>query len=80
MPNPLQQRTPPSDGSAFHGWRYAAIAATMNFLAAGLYGRGFSIYFLPLARDLGLSYTTTSLIFGFATLVKGECRPPWRAT
>ncbi len=69
-------RSPPSsDGSAFHGWRYAAIASTMNFLAAGLYGRGFSVYFLPLARDLSLSHTATSLIFGFATLEGGVQAP-----
>ena len=69
-------RSPPSsDGSEFHGWRYAAIASTMNFLAAGLYGRGFSIYFLPLARDLSLSHTATSLIFGFATLEGGVQAP-----
>ena len=75
MLNPLLGRTPSGDGSAFHGWRYAAIAATMNFLAAGLYGRGFSVYFLPLARDLGLSHTATSLIFGFATLEGGVQAP-----
>ena len=69
-------RSPPSsDGSAFHGWRYAAIASTMNFLAAGLYGRGFSVYFLPIARDLSLSHTATSLIFGFATLEGGVQAP-----
>ena len=75
MLNGLLRRPTSTDGSAFHGWRYAAIAATMNFLAAGLYGRGFAVYFLPLARDLGLSYTTTSLIFGFSTLEGGVQAP-----
>lgn len=63
------------DEPTFHGWRYAAIGATMNFLAAGLYGRGFSVYFLPLARDLHLSHTSTSLIFGFSTLEGGLQAP-----
>ncbi len=75
MLNGPRDRPPTSDGSVFHGWRYAAIASTMNFLAAGLYGRGFSVYFLPLARDLSLSHTATSLIFGFATLEGGVQAP-----
>ena len=75
MLNPLLPRPSSSDGSAFHGWRYAAIAATMNFLAAGLYGRGFSVYFLPLLRDFGLNHTTTSFIAGLATLEGGVQAP-----
>lgn len=64
-----------SGGAPFHGWRYAGIGAMMNLMAAGLYGRGFSVYFLPLARDLGLSHTGTSLIFGFSTLEGGLQAP-----
>jgi len=71
----LLHRRRSSDDTTFHGWRYAAIGATMNFMAAGLYGRGFSVYFLPLARDLGLSHTTTSLIFGFSSLEGGLQAP-----
>ncbi len=71
----LRRRHASSDGSEFHGWRHAAIGATMNFMAAGLYGRGFSVYFLPLARDLSLSHTGTSLIFGLATLEGGVQAP-----
>lgn len=55
----------------FLGWWMAAIGATTNAIAAGLFGRGFSLYFLPLSRDLGLSRTATSLIFGFSALEGG---------
>ena len=49
----------------------AAIGATTNALASGLFGRGLSLYFLPLARDLQLSHTATSLVFGFSALEGG---------
>ena len=63
-----QDRRPRRDRAPFHGWRYAAIGATMNGLMAGVYGRGFSVYFLSLARDLNLSHTSTSLLFGLSAL------------
>lgn len=47
----------------------------MNGLAAGLYGRGFSVYFLALARDLNLNHTSTSLIFGLSALEGGIQSP-----
>ena len=43
----------------------------MNALSSGFYGRGFTVYFLPLARDMSLSHTATSLIFGFSALEGG---------
>ena len=43
----------------------------MNALGSGFYGRGFTVYFLPLARDMSLSHTATSLIFGFSALEGG---------
>ena len=75
MIDDMTRRRGSGGGAPFHGWRYAAIGAVMNLMAAGLYGRGFSVYFLPLARDLGLSHTWTSLIFGFSTLEGGLQAP-----
>ena len=70
-----QDRRPRRDRAPFHGWRYAAIGATMNGLMAGVYGRGFSVYFLSLARDLNLSHTSTSLLFGLSALEGGIQSP-----
>ena len=62
-------------GRPFLGWRMAAIGATTNAIASGLFGRGLSLYFLPLARDLDLSRTATSLVFGFSALEGGVQGP-----
>ena len=68
-PQARRERTP------FHGWRFAAIGACMNGLIAGLYGRGFSVYFLALANDLKLSHASTSLVFGLSALESGLQSP-----
>ncbi len=47
----------------------------MNGLIAGLYGRGFSVYFLALANDLRLSHASTSLVFGLSALESGLQSP-----
>ena len=52
-----------------------AIAAANQFLAGGFYGVGFSVYFLPLTRDLGLSRTEISLAFSLRTLEGGFHAP-----
>ena len=62
-------------GRPFRGWRMAAIGATTNAIASGLFGRGLSLYFLPLSRDLSLSSTATSMIFGFTALEGGVQGP-----
>ena len=57
--------------SIFYGWWIAAAAAIMNAFSSGLYSTGFTVYFLPLARDLHLSRTATSFVFGFSRLEGG---------
>ena len=64
-----------TDETRFYGWWYAGIGSTLNALGSGFYGRGFGVYFLPLSRDLGLSHTSTSLIFGFASIEAGIQAP-----
>ena len=59
----------------FHGWRFATIGASMNALISGLYGRGFTVYFLSLANDLKLSHASTSLVFGLSALESGLQSP-----
>ena len=67
-PSPLKRlRSRP----IFHGWWIALAGALMNALSSGFYSTGFTVYFLPLARDLNLSHTATSLVFGMSRLEGG---------
>ncbi len=55
----------------FYGWWIIAAGGALNALAGGTYWNGFSIYFLPVTRDLGLSRAATSLAYGLARLEGG---------
>jgi MFS family permease len=50
----------------FYGWRMIAVGSALRILGGGLYYYGFSIFFLPLSQDLGLSRAATSLVFSLA--------------
>lgn len=50
----------------YYGWRMIALGASIRMLAGGLHMYGFTIFFLPLSRDLGLSRAATSLAFSLA--------------
>lgn len=43
-----------------------AVGSALRILGGGLYYYGFSIFFLPLSRDLNLSRAATSLVFSLA--------------
>ena len=43
-----------------------AVGAALRVLGGGLYFYGFSVFFLPLSQDLGLSRAATSLVFSLA--------------
>src|ERR1044071_8341669 len=51
---------------AFYGWRMVAVGSVLRVLGGGLYFYGFSVFFLPLSQDLGLSRAATSLVFSLA--------------
>ncbi|MDP6228513.1 MAG: hypothetical protein QF714_12560, partial [Dehalococcoidia bacterium] len=55
----------------FYGWWIVAVGCIFNTLAGGTYWTGFSVYFLPVTRDLKLSRATTSLAYGLARLEGG---------
>lgn len=55
----------------FHGWWITLAGSLMNALSSGLYGTGFTVWFLPLSRDLNLSSTATSMVFSFSRLEGG---------
>ncbi|MBI2917936.1 MAG: MFS transporter [Chloroflexi bacterium] len=53
-------------GRFFFGWRMVALAGVLRFLAGGFHVFGFSVFFLPISRDLELSRAATSLLFSLA--------------
>ena len=50
----------------FYGWRMVAASSALRVLGAGLHSFGFTVFFLPLSRDLNLNRTSTSLAFSLA--------------
>ncbi|MBI4489053.1 MAG: MFS transporter [Deltaproteobacteria bacterium] len=50
----------------FYGWRMVALASGIRILGGGLHLYGFTVFFLPLSQDLGLSRAATSLAFSLA--------------
>ena len=50
----------------FYGWRMVAAGCAMRMLGGGFHLYGFTIFFLPITRELGLSRAATSLVFSLA--------------
>jgi MFS family permease len=50
----------------FCGWRMVGLVTAMRVLGGGLHNYGFTVFFLPLSQDLGLSRAATSLAFSLA--------------
>ncbi len=50
----------------YYGWRMVAVGSAVRVLGGGLHLYGFTVFFLPLSQDLGLSRAATSLVFSLA--------------
>jgi len=50
----------------FYGWRMVAVGCAMRMLGGGFHLYGFTIFFLPITNELGLSRAATSLVFSLA--------------
>lgn len=50
----------------YYGWRMIAVGSILRILGGGLYFYGFSVFFLPLSQDLGLTRASTALVFSLA--------------
>jgi MFS family permease len=55
-------------GKVFYGWWIVAAGAVISALQDGTYWLGFSVYFLPVTRDFGLSRAATSLVYSLGRL------------
>ena len=51
---------------SFYGWRMVAVGCLFRLLGGGVHFYGFTVFFLPLSRDLGINRAATSLIFSIA--------------
>ena len=52
--------------SLYYGWRVVGVVTAVRIIGGGLHQYGFTVYFLPISRDLGLSRAATSLAFSLA--------------
>lgn len=50
----------------YYGWRVVGVVTAIRILGGGLHNYGFTVFFLPISRDLGLSRAATSLAFSLA--------------
>jgi sugar phosphate permease len=50
----------------FYGWRMVAAGCAIRMLGGGFHLYGFTIFFLPITNELGLTRAATSLVFSLA--------------
>jgi len=50
----------------YYGWRMVGVVCAIRILGGGLHGYGFTVFFLPITQDLGLTRAATSLAFSLA--------------
>ncbi|MPZ77297.1 MAG: MFS transporter [Deltaproteobacteria bacterium] len=50
----------------FYGWWMVAVGCGMRMLGGGFHLYGFTIFFLPITQELGLTRAATSLVFALA--------------
>jgi len=58
-------------GRIFYGWWVLLLGALINGIGVGILYHSFTVFFLPLKRDLGVSSAAVSLLYGAARLEGG---------
>ena len=53
-------------GGMFYGWWMVAVGCSIRMLGGGFHLYGFTIFFLPITQELGLSRAATSAVFSLA--------------
>lgn len=61
----IEKLTPRLSG-IFYGWWMVALGCSIRMLGGGFHLYGFTIFFLPITRELGLSRAATSAVFSLA--------------
>ena len=52
--------------SIYYGWRMVGLVSAIRVVGGGLHQYGFTVFFLPISQDLGLSRAATSLAFSLS--------------
>jgi len=60
------QKLRQSIAGLFYGWRMVAVGCAIRMLGGGFHLYGFTIFFLPITQELGLTRAATSLVFSLA--------------
>lgn len=50
----------------FYGWRMVGLVSAIRVIGGGLHQCGFTVFFLPISQELGLSRAATSLAFSLS--------------
>jgi MFS family permease len=50
----------------FYGWRMVGLVTAIRIVGGGLHQFGFTVFFLPISQDLGISRAATSLAFSLS--------------
>ena len=58
-------------GRVFYGWWIVALGSFIQLVGGGILYHSFTVFFLPLKRDLGVSSAAISLLYGAARLEGG---------
>ncbi len=58
-------------GRVFYGWWILLLGSIINGIGTGIVYHSFTVFFLPLKRDLGVSSAAVSLLYGAARLEGG---------
>lgn len=58
-------------GRVFYGWWIVVLGSLINGVGVGIIYHSFTVFFLPLKRDLGVSSAAISLLYGAARLEGG---------
>ena len=67
----MESSSPPFWNRVFYGWWIVLLGSLIITVGAGILSHGFTVFFLPLKRDLGVSSAAISLLFGAARLEGG---------
>ena len=59
----------------YYGWWIVAIAFVVNAIGTGTYWLGFSVFFLPIQRDLEISRAAASIPFSLSRIVSAITNP-----
>jgi OFA family oxalate/formate antiporter-like MFS transporter len=62
----LAQFFPSFLSQVFYGWRMVGLVSAIRIVGGGLHQFGFTVFFLPISQDLGLSRAATSLAFSLS--------------